>query len=92
MNITWDEPKRQSNIRDHGFDFVDAERLFDGPTWVIEDTRAAYGEQRWVAFGFLYGRFVSCVFVYTEEGRHIISLRKASKYEERTYLPYLLTD
>lgn len=91
MKITWHESKRQSNIRDHGFDFVDAECLFDGPTWVIEDTREAYGEQRFVAFGLIYGRFVACVYVHTDEGRHIISLRKGTKYEERTYF-HLLTN
>jgi uncharacterized DUF497 family protein len=92
MKITWDEPKRQRNLRDHGFDLVDAARLFAGPTWVVEDTREGYGEQRFVAFGYLAGRFVACVYIHTDEGRHIISLRKASKYEERTYLPLLLAD
>jgi uncharacterized DUF497 family protein len=91
MKVTWDEPKRQTNIRDHGFDLVDAQRLFAGPTWVVEDTRFAYGEQRFVAYGLIAGRFAVCVFVHRGDARHILSLRKGTKHEERTYFR-LLTD
>jgi len=29
--ITWDEPKRQENLRKHGMDFVGCEAVFDRP-------------------------------------------------------------
>jgi uncharacterized DUF497 family protein len=89
MDITWDDDKRQRNLRDHGFDLVDARQLFAGPTWVVEDTREAYGEQRLVAYGFVRGRFAVCVYTYRGEARHIISLRKGTNYEERTYIRLL---
>ena len=44
--ITWDEEKRRANLRKHGFDFVDAEEVFDGRTYTYEDDRLAYREQR----------------------------------------------
>jgi len=28
MRFTWDERKRRTNLRDHGFDFADAKRVF----------------------------------------------------------------
>jgi uncharacterized DUF497 family protein len=74
MDMTWDEDKRQQNLRDHGFDLADARRLFAGPAWVVEDTREAYGEQRLIAYGFVGERFAVCVYTYRGEARHIISL------------------
>jgi uncharacterized DUF497 family protein len=36
MNFEWDESKRRANLEKHGFDFMDAYRLFDGPHYVAE--------------------------------------------------------
>jgi len=52
MHFSWDEGKRESNLKDHGFDFVDAEKVFEGPTFIYEDDRFEYGEQRFVTLGF----------------------------------------
>lgn len=46
MEFEWDETKRQSNIRNHGIDFVDVRAAFDGYTLTVEDTRLAYDEPR----------------------------------------------
>ena len=46
MHFSWNEKKRESNLKDHGFDFVDAEKVFEGPTLTYEDDRFEYGEQR----------------------------------------------
>jgi len=83
--ITWDEPKRRKNIKEHGLDFVGCDAIWDHFTITREDVRQAYGEKRLVAFGLLDG--VAVVMVYTERrtGPHIISLRKAEKYEARYY-------
>ena len=83
--VTWDEPKRRKNVKDHGLDFVGCEAILDHFTITREDVRQAYGEKRLVAFGLLDG--VAVVMVYTERrtGPHIISLRKAEKYETRYY-------
>src|SRR4051794_27188610 len=53
--ISWDERKRNLNLKKHGIDFADAEALFDGPTVTVEDARLAYGEQRLVTLGILNG-------------------------------------
>jgi uncharacterized DUF497 family protein len=50
MRFTWNEAKRKLNIQAHGFDFVDAPRVFDGPTFTYEDDRFDYPEQRFVTF------------------------------------------
>ena len=83
--ITFDESKRQANIKAHELDFVGCEAIWDNFTITREDKRRAYGEKRLVTFGLLNGEVV--VLVYTERGEtpHIISLRKAEKYEARYY-------
>ena len=42
MRFSWDERKRRLNQREHGLDFVDAPRVFEGPTFTFEDDRFAY--------------------------------------------------
>jgi uncharacterized DUF497 family protein len=83
--IIWDEPKRRRNLRKHGFDFVDAEQVFEGVTYTYEDNRLRYDEQRFVSLGLLREIVVS--IVHTEEGEHIhiISMRKATKREREIY-------
>jgi uncharacterized DUF497 family protein len=39
MHFSWDENKREANLEAHGLDFVDAERVFEGPTFTYEDDR-----------------------------------------------------
>ena len=80
-----DDTKRKSNIRQHGIDFVDAPIIFSGYTLTIEDDRYDYGEERFVTFGILDGRVVAVAHTETEELIRIISIRKATKYEEKAY-------
>ena len=82
MRFTWDERKRRSNLRDHGIDFRDVPRMFEGPTYTFEDDRFDYGEQRFVTLGFLGGVAVSLVHTETAERIHAISLRRATQNEE----------
>jgi len=45
---SWDEPKRRSNIEDHGLDFEGADAIWDNFTITREDAREDYGEKRLV--------------------------------------------
>ena len=82
MRFSWDEKKRRSNLKEHGLDFVDAPRVFEGPTFTFEDDRFAYGEQRFVTLGFLADIAVSLVHTETPSRIHVISFRKATRHEE----------
>ena len=87
MRFEWDEQKRKTNIRRHGFDFADAKQVFAGPMLVRLDIRQDYGEDRWIGIGLTHGRVV--VVVYTEQNNgetiRIISLRKALKHERKRF-------
>ena len=86
---TWDETKRLSNIQDHGLDFVGCEAVFDGPIIAREDDRLDYGEQRVSLLGWLDNQVIH--MTYTERGDefHVISLRKATRYEAREYFSHV---
>ena len=73
MRFTWNEAKRKRNLKDHGLDFVDAERVFEGATFTYEDDRFRYEEQRFVTLGLL----------------DIISFRKATRRETAILLENL---
>lgn len=82
---SWDEPKRRRNIKDHGLDFEGAEAIWDSFTITREDKREKYGEKRLVTFGILSGEVVVLVHVDRSDDMHVISLRKAEKFEARYY-------
>lgn len=83
--LTWDEDKRRANLDKHGIDFADAEKILDGYTVTAEDLRETYGEQRFLTLGVLHGEVVSVAHTPREDDDHIISIRKATKYEARFY-------
>jgi uncharacterized DUF497 family protein len=81
----WDEAKRQINLRRHGIDFADAEKVFAGLTFTAEDDREDYGEQRYLTLGLLEDQVVSVAHTEHDEEIRIISIRKATKHEARFY-------
>ena len=88
--FAWDETKRRANLKKHGIDFVDAEKIFRGATFTAEDTRDDYGEQRFLTLGLLGDQVVSVT--HTERGNdiRIISIRKATKHEARYYFSQIV--
>jgi uncharacterized DUF497 family protein len=81
VQFTWDETKRLSNLEKHGFDFVDAQRVFSGPTLTLEDRRDYDGEQRFNTTGFLDISIVTICHTETDEEIRVISMRKAENHE-----------
>ena len=82
---TWDERKRRANVKRHGLDFEGFEEIWDNPTITREDIRFRYGEPRYVTFGLLNGDVVVLVHTERDKDTHVISLRRAERYEERYY-------
>jgi len=81
MRYIWDETKRQANLKKHGLDFADTEKVFAGPLVLIEDNREDYGEQRMIGIGLLDCLVVLVVHVESDETIRIISMRKADTDE-----------
>ena len=85
MRFSWSERKRAINLKEHGLDFVDAPRVFEGLTFTYEDDRFAYGERRFITLGLLAGVPVSIAHTETEDEIRVISFRKATSREARRY-------
>jgi hypothetical protein len=83
--FAWDEAKRLTNLRKHGIDFRDAQKIFRGFTLTAEDDRESYGERRFLTLGLLDDQVVSVAHTEQGENIRIISIRKATKHEARFY-------
>lgn len=81
----WDDAKNRANIAKHGLNFKDAEIVFDGPCVTFEDDRFDYGERRYVTLGLLSTRVVVIAHAYRAGDTRIISMRKATRYEQKIY-------
>lgn len=87
---TWDEAKRQQNIKKHDIDFKDLAHIFDETMLTVEDTRESYGEQRLKSLTLFQNTIVVCVIWVDRNGEeHIISCRRALKHEARYYVETL---
>jgi uncharacterized protein len=87
MKLTWNEAKRQTNLTKHGFDFAEASKVLEGFSLTFEDKRFYYSQSRFITIGMLINVIVVIVYRYTEieEEIHIISMRKATKQEQKRY-------
>ncbi len=83
---TWDEAKRQSNLKTHELDFEGCEAVFDGPVVAWDDDRLAYGELRINLLGWLDGTLVHMTYTERQNDFHVISLRKAVKHEIKYFI------
>ena len=85
MKITFDRVKRDLTLAERGLDFADAGSIFAGVTFDRIDDRLPYPEERWVSAGLLAGRLVVIVWTPTQDGRRIISMRKANGREQKRW-------
>jgi len=91
MRWTWDPAKDRTNRRKHSLSFETAERVFDDPL-ALSRPDPFPGEERWQTLGVI--GHVTVFVVHTlprpdpttgEEIGRIISARKATPHERRTY-------
>jgi uncharacterized DUF497 family protein len=84
--ITWDEPKRRTNLRKHGIDLSELESCFDLPMITGEDDSREYGELRLQSLAMYSGRVVFLVWTPRgDDNAHLISCRYADRQETNQY-------
>ena len=91
MQFIWDENKNLLNIEKHGFDFSDAESVFENLHLIFEDARQDYGEKRLTVIGWIKSRLVVLIYTKRNEYHRIISLRKANEREKKKFQDRLET-
>ena len=86
MLYEWDEAKRAANLRKHGFDFADADNVYENPRKLTLPT-ARNGEARKqdVALVKIHNRILTLVYVIRGYNVRVISFRNASRKERRAY-------
>lgn len=87
LTFEWHEEKAKENLRKHKVSFEDAKTVFNDPLSItIADPEHSADEDRYVDIG-LSTKGQILVVVYTERGSNIriISCRKATNAERRTY-------
>ena len=84
-HFEWDPKKNRTNRQKHGIDFIDAVAIFSGPIVEGLDERFSDGEPRIIAYGQLGPHVIAVVFCWRNDCRRIISARKATRSESRTY-------
>jgi uncharacterized DUF497 family protein len=86
MRVEWDPDKAQANRAKHGVSFPDAEAVLFDPNGITREDDSAGGEQRLVTLGLdAVGRLLVVVYTYDGDTVRIISARKATRNEVRTY-------
>jgi len=85
MRFAWSDEKRKANLRQHGLDFIDAPKVFDGATVTLVDDRFAYAEERFLTLGLRGETVVSIVHTETQDTIRIISFRKATRHEQAIF-------
>jgi hypothetical protein len=85
MEIVFDRAKDVTNKRKHGISLQAAER-FDVDTALYDlDNSQDYGEPRYNAIGWVEGTLHALTFTVRQQRIRVISLRKATKQEQRRY-------
>jgi uncharacterized DUF497 family protein len=95
MDFEWDPEKRESNLRKHSVDFVDAARLLTRPHLTRPSHRIEDREPRWQAIGPLLppearpedwsGPLAVVVYTKRSDRYRIIFARRASSDERQHY-------
>jgi uncharacterized DUF497 family protein len=83
----WDNFKARQNLAKHDVSFVEATTVFlDSLSITIDDPDHSQSEQRYVIIGYSNrGRLLVVVYVDRGDNIRIISARRATRYERRTY-------
>ena len=85
MQFEWDDYKRQTNLRKHGIDFLDAALIFASDTFEWIDDREDYGEERMIALGLSGVHVIRVTYTLRGDTIRMVSAQRASKHDQKRY-------
>ena len=85
MKTEWDQAKREKTLRERGLDFAHVEAADWDAALTEQDTRGAYGEDRFVSLVLIHGRLCVVAWCVRGDALRVISLRKANARERKRY-------
>lgn len=85
--FAWDDEKAESNLKKHGVGFEEGATIFNDPVVVtISDPDHSEDEDRYISIGkSVARRLLTIVHTYRRERIRLISVRKATTAERKTY-------
>lgn len=86
MDIAFDTKKDKLNQAAHGFSLADAALIIWDEAQIKVDDSQYYGEIREIGFAPIGDRLFCVVFTDRGDKRHVISLRRATKHEVKSYV------
>ena len=86
MLIRYDPAKATANLKAHGVSFEEAESVLFDPMAVTTEDPDALGEHRYVSVGMgSGGRVLVVVFTQRDDDYRLISARRPTRKERRSY-------
>ena len=89
--MKWDETKRQQNLNKHQLDFANTDLVLDNPFRLDIDV-IRNKENRTQSFAYFFNHLAVLTVVHTNNGKRIISFRRASKEEREVYHEWLANE
>jgi uncharacterized DUF497 family protein len=90
VEYEWDEDKRRANLRKHGLDFMDADRVVES-TYALIRSSPRRGQAREQAFAYVFEALTVLTVVFEWRGHRcrVLSFRPAKKTERNAYHDWL---
>jgi len=86
MDFEWDPAKARSNLTKHGISFSDVEPAFYDQYAISMPDPGVSTEKRFILVGMdALGRIVVVIYTYRSNSIRIISARRATKSERKSY-------
>ena len=86
MIFEFDPGKSDANRKKHGVDFIEAQKLWQGP--YIEIPARDEAERRRLVIGRIAGKYFSAIVTHRSAAIRIISVRRARDDEKEIYRHY----
>ena len=84
MEFKFDKRKSENNMKKHGIDFLEAQKLWNDPD-LIEIPAKTIDEPRFLIIGKISDKYWSCIITYRGEKVRIISVRRSRQEEIGIY-------
>jgi uncharacterized protein len=85
----WDIDKSNRCLRERGFDFRYASRLFETDRYYEEHDERDYGEERYLSVGVVTTVCITIVYTLRDDRKRLISARPSTDEEIESYVRYV---
>lgn len=83
-SFEYDEEKSKTNLKKHGIDFIEAQKLWEDPD-LLEIPAKTQNEVRFLVIGKIEEKYWSGIITYRNENIRIISVRRSREEEIELY-------